>query len=392
MQTNNYDWKVLEDSALKPVYINTNEQLLKYCEHWLELPMIAVDTEFQRVDTFYPIAGLIQIGDDQQCYLIDPLEITDYAPLVEVFESPKVLKIIHAASEDLELFKQLLNVVPKPLYDTQIAAAFLGWGFTMGLQRLLEQVLDIKIGKAETTSNWLQRPLTAKQELYAALDVAYLAEICQQQIKQMQSRDCYTWFLEDSVKSQEKIACVDDQKECDEYYLRFSQMWNIADYKLVALKELARWRELESRRKNKPRNWVLKNQTVISIINQWPSNMSQLSKVEDIKANSLREDGDFILEILSNAKQLLVEKGVVEKIKKPLDPVWNKRLRKIKQIGLQAVATQDVAPELVLRKKDLEALVRSKEENGCYAMPKGIAGWREQLFGEQLLAQLKEYE
>lgn len=392
MQAKKYDWKVLEQSALNPVYITTNQALITHCQHWLDLPMIAIDTEFQRVDTFYPIAGLIQVGDDRQCYLIDPLKISDYTPLIEVFESPKVLKIIHAASEDLELFKQLLGVLPKPLYDTQIAGAFLGWGFTMGLQRMLEKVLDIKIGKAETTSNWLQRPLTKKQEMYAALDVAYLAEVCLQQVELMQSRDCYAWFLEDSVKGLEKIANVDNTRECDDYYLRFSQMWNIADYKLVALKEISRWREAESRRKNKPRNWVLKNQSIISIINQWPINKDQLSRVDDIKADNLREDAQPILDILSSAKQLLLKEGEVEKINKPLDPLWNKRLRTIKQIGLLAVQSQGVAPELVLRKKDLEALVRSKEQCGEYRIPEGIRGWREKLFGDELLAQLNQYE
>ena len=392
MQAKKYDWKVLEQSALNPVYITTNQALIMHCQHWLDLPMIAIDTEFQRVDTFYPIAGLIQVGDDRQCYLIDPLKISDYTPLIEVFESPKVLKIIHAASEDLELFKQLLGVLPKPLYDTQIAGAFLGWGFTMGLQRMLEKVLDIKIGKAETTSNWLQRPLTKKQEMYAALDVAYLAEVCLQQVELMQSRDCYAWFLEDSVKGLEKIANVDNTRECDDYYLRFSQMWNIADYKLVALKEISRWREAESRRKNKPRNWVLKNQSIISIINQWPINKDQLSRVDDIKADNLREDAQPILDILSSAKQLLLKEGEVEKINKPLDPLWNKRLRTMKQIGLLAVQSQGVAPELVLRKKDLEALVRSKEQCGEYRIPEGIRGWREKLFGDELLAQLNQYE
>lgn len=257
---------------------------------------------------------------------------------------------------------------------------------------MLEKVLDIKIGKAETTSNWLQRPLTKKQEMYAALDVAYLAEVCLQQVELMQSRDCYAWFLEDSVKGLEKIANVDNNRECDDYYLRFSQMWNIADYKLVALKEISRWREVESRRKNKPRNWVLKNQSIISIINQWPTNRDQLSRVDDIKADNLREDAQPILDILSSAKQLLLKEGVVEKINKPLDPLWNKRLRTIKQIGLLAVQSQGVAPELVLRKKDLEALVRSKEQWGEYRIPEGITGWREKLFGDELLAQLNQYE
>ena len=386
-----YDWKVLEKSAQTPVYIDTNEQLLEHCDRWLSLPMIAIDTEFQRVDTFYPVAGLIQVGDDSGCYLIDPLKITDYEPLKAVFQASKVLKIIHAGSEDLELFRKLLGVVPQPLYDTQLAAAYLGWGFTMGLQRMLEQVLQISLGKAETTSNWLQRPLTKNQELYAALDVAYLVAVYQVQISQIQHRDCYSWFLEDSVRSVEKVAAVNEAVESDEYYLRFSQMWSIADYKLVALKELSIWRERESRLRDTPRNWVLKNQSIISIITQWPTSLAQLHKIEEMRAKSVREDGEPILKILANAKQQLADKGPVQGIKKPLDPVWNKRFRKLKQIAISAAEQEEIVPELVLRKKDLEALVRTKEQYGKYQIPEGLVGWRSELFGQAILNEIAQY-
>jgi len=392
MQKKTYDWQQLEHSALTPIYVNSNEELQKRCQHWLTLPMIAIDTEFQRVDTFYPIAGLIQIGYDQKCYLIDPLKITDYQPLAELFQASSVLKIIHAGSEDLELFKQLIGVLPKPLYDTQIAAAFLGWGFTMGLQRLLEHTLQITIGKAETTSNWLQRPLTTKQELYAALDVAYLAEVCQQQIKQMQDRNCYPWFLEDSVRNLTALESVNDDLESENYYLRFSQLWSVADYKLVALKELSRWRENECRIRNMPRNWLLKNQTIISIINNWPGNTVELGKVEDMRSKNIREDGAAILAILDAAKERLSESGEVQKINKPIDPVWNKRFKKIRQIAVAAAQEQGIAVEILVRKKDLEALVRTRQLYGEYRIPEGLKGWREQLIGDQVLDLMCQFE
>jgi ribonuclease D len=392
MQNSVYSWQMLEESALKPVRIETNHELLEYSKHWLTLPMISIDTEFQRVDTFYPIAGLIQVADDRQCYLIDPLKITDYAPLIEVFEASNVLKIIHAGSEDLELFKQLLGVVPQPLYDTQLAAAFLDWGFTMGLQRMLEHVLNIKIGKAETTSNWLQRPLTQKQELYAALDVAYLTEICQQQIKLMQESECYTWFLEDSVRSLVKITSLNNAIESENYYLRFSQMWNLADYKLVALKELSQWRESESRKRNLPRNWLLKNQALIAIINSWPENSDQLIKIDDIRGKNVREDGEAILSILGSARQKLAEEGAVMGIQKPLDPIWNKRFKVLKKIAVNVAQEQNIALELVLRKKDFEALVRTKQAFGDYKIPESLQGWREKLFGAEVLKQLRQFE
>eukprot|EP01155_Anaeramoeba_flamelloides_P048825 Anaeramoba_flamelloidesc41233_g2_i3.p3 GENE.c41233_g2_i3~~c41233_g2_i3.p3 ORF type:complete len:204 (-),score=48.86 c41233_g2_i3:35-646(-) len=169
-----YDWRSLERQAATPVRINDDATLAEHAERWLAQPLLALDTEFMRTETFYPIPGLIQVADEQGCYLIDPLKVKDMAPLARVLAAPEVLKVVHAGSEDLELFRHSYGVLPSPLYDTQIGAAFVGWGFSMGLQRMVSEVLEVELGKGETTSDWLQRPLTPEQEHYAALDVAYL--------------------------------------------------------------------------------------------------------------------------------------------------------------------------------------------------------------------------
>ncbi|MCJ8300416.1 MAG: HRDC domain-containing protein, partial [Pseudomonadales bacterium] len=209
---------------------------------------------------------------------------------------------------------------------------------------------------------------------------------------QMQDRQCYSWFLEDSVKSLEKIAAVDDLLECENYYLRFSQLWSIADYKLVALKELARWREDECRRRNMPRNWLLKNQTIISIINTWPVNTAGLGRVEEMRSKNIREDGVAILAILDAAKAGLAQFGEVQKINKPIDPIWNKRFKKIRQIAVAAAEHEGIAVEMLLRKKDLEALVRTRQLYGEYRIPEGLQGWREQLIGDQVLEKMRQFD
>ncbi|MGB1238424.1 MAG: ribonuclease D [Pseudomonadales bacterium] len=384
-----YDAQALERSASAPVMVATNEMLRQCCEHWMTLPLISVDTEFQRVDTFYPIAGLLQIADEQRCYLIDPLAIDDFAPLAALFSCESVVKVLHAASEDLEVFSRLLGVLPRPMYDTQVAAAFIGWGFSMGLQRMLDTVLDVQIGKAETNSNWLQRPLSKKQEHYAALDVAYLAEIYRRQRAQLESLGRLAWFEEDSLRVIEHYVATDYDDGL--YYLRFSQMSHLSGKKLWALKTLTNWRERESRERDVPRNKVLRNQSLLSIINRWPSSTGQLSACEEVRGKTLRQDGEVILSVLKSApQQCELEPGILA-IEKPLDPVWNKRLKKLKQIARQCAERLEMAPEILLRKKDLEALVRNFESGTEPLLPEGLQGWREALFGEQLLAQLALY-
>ncbi len=389
MDDGRYAWSALELSAKAPIHVNTNEALASLCDHWLTLPMVALDTEFQRVDTFYPIPGLIQIADDRACYLIDPLVIDDFSPLVAVFKAPDVLKIIHAGSEDLELFNHSLNALPSPIFDTQLAAAFVGWGFTMGLQRLVEHALGVQIGKGETTSDWLKRPLSEDQEVYAALDVAYLPAICEMLTQQLTEMGRLSWFQSEAEVALQQA--IDTDPEGKEYYRRFSQMWGLSDYKLAALRDLTMWREQQSRLRDVPRNRILRNQTIISIIQRWPKNSYELGRAEDIRHKVVREDGDTILAFLTNASQS-AEQCPIDSISRPLPIIWNKRLKKLKAIARETAGRLNIMQEVLLRKKDLDALVRSKDDQGVYVLPDGLSGWRRPLIGDALLAQLEQFE
>ena len=160
--------------STEPVWIAQDDDLAQLCARLRQQAAIAVDTEFMRTDTFYPIAGLIQLGDGKTSYLIDPLAITDVAPLRELMLDEQVVKVLHACSEDLEVFECLLQVVPAPIFDTQIGAAFAGLGFSMGYANLVKTLLHTEIPKDETRSDWLQRPLSASQLKYAALDLSLI--------------------------------------------------------------------------------------------------------------------------------------------------------------------------------------------------------------------------
>jgi ribonuclease D len=387
---NGYDWQELERAAQEPVWVGTDEALAQLCGYWRTLPMVALDTEFQRVDTFYPIAGLIQLADDRGCYLIDPLAITDFSPLLALFVEPSVLKVLHASTEDLELFQYLFGVLPSPLFDTQVAGGFVGWGFTVGLQRMLENALGVQVGKGETTSDWLQRPLTQRQEQYAALDVAYLPAICRMQMAELERRGMTSWLQE------EMLALLANAPDADvtgtRYYLRFSQMAALPPYKVAALRDLTAWREQQCRLRNVPRNRVLRNQTLLDIISRWPRTTLELSRVPELKRRILREDGETMLDFLRNAAAA-PQAQTVEPIPRPLPVIWNTRLKRLKLMGRERAEALDMAPELLLRRRDIEALIRTGSDEGAdYALPPGLQGWRQEVIGDDLLAQLRRFE
>lgn len=384
--TTQYDLSLLEKSAENPIWILTDEALAEHCKYWNTLPMIALDTEFIRVDTFYPIPGLIQVADDKGCYFIDPLVLDDYSPLVELFRNESVLKLLHAGNEDLELFLYMLGELPRPIFDTQIAAGFLGWGFSMGYQRLVEHALDVQLDKGETTSDWLQRPLTRSQEHYAALDVAYLPALCQQQIAELEERGMYSWMQEEA--EQLLAQTPDNDPDGVKYYRRFSQAWKLPPEKIAALRDLTAWRERISRQRDIPRNRVLRNQTLLEIINVWPVTMQALSRVPDLKARVIRQDGDVIIGFLKLAAQSALAKPP-QPINRPLSYKWNKPLKALKAIARNKADELNMAPEILLRKKDLDALIRTEKE-GEYSLPPSLSGWRKAVIGDALLAELKQ--
>lgn len=179
-------------------WISSDAELAEHCNYWNTLDFIALDTEFIRVTTFYPIAGLVQISDGAETYLLDPLLINDWQPLADVFNNQQVVKVLHACNEDLEVFALLVGALPAPLFDTQIAAGYLNIGFSMGYSRLVQQLLEIELPKGETRSDWLQRPLSDLQVLYAAQDTAHLVDVYGALAQQL-SEQKYAWVIEDGA-------------------------------------------------------------------------------------------------------------------------------------------------------------------------------------------------
>lgn len=384
-----WDWRELEQSAKQPHWIRDSETLAQYCARWQQLSMVVLDTEFMRVDTFYPRPGLIQLADEHQCYLIDPLTIEDFGAFVELMADERVLKVVHAGSEDLELLLHSYGVLPAPLFDTQVAAAFAGWGFSMGLQRLVDHALGVQLGKGETTSDWLQRPLSPEQELYAALDVAYLPAIALALREQLSRLGRLEWVMEECA--QQRLGVIDTDPEGWSYYQRFSQVWNISDVKRAGLRDLTAWREQASRARDIPRNRILRNQHLLTIIERWPTTLQELNRVPELRRRVVREDGETILACLAGAEQSAIDNPPAP-IQRPLHYAWNKRIKALKAIGREVAEELNIAIEVLLRKRDIDALIQTRDEAGHYQLPPSLAGWRKALVGDRLIACLNQFE
>lgn len=372
--------RVLRERAAQAQWVADSDHLTRCCQGWAEQPLIALDTEFIRTDTFYPRAGLIQVADAEAVYLIDPLAIEDMSALKALLEDASVLKVGHALSEDLELFASQYGCVPRPLFDTQVGCAFAGQGLSLGYQRLLETFFDQNLDKGETRSDWLQRPLTEAQKAYAALDVVFLAPIYQRLAAVLGEDRRYAWVLAECEAMGQRARTSEDPQAA---YLKFRQAWKMRPEQLAVLQVLAAWREREARRANKPRNFVLHNTTLNAVAQRRPDTLAGLAQMERMRRSTLSRHGRTLLQLVQEASR----QPTPEPPPRPLGGPQQKLLRRLRR-EVEAVAQEwQIAPELLARKKDLEALVRVEGKS----LPEGLGGWRSELLGERLPALCRSF-
>ena len=363
------------------IYIADNDSLNKLCDSLKGKDFLALDTEFLRTDTFYPIAGLIQLSCGNDNYLIDPLAVDDWEAFKLLLTDTGIVKVLHSCSEDLEVFDRLFNVLPKPLFDTQIAAAMLGYGFSLSYQKLVDELLAIHVEKGETRSNWLQRPLTSSQCHYAALDVEYLSEVYQQLKNQLESKGRLHWLMQDCERLLQ--AFVSNEP----YYKKVKSAWKLSPRQLHALDKLTIWRESQARNRDVPRGRILKDKCCYEIISSNVSQLNALSRIADISPKTVRKEGEVILQLIADAKDA-PEQDLPQALPKPLPVQVGTMLKQLKATVRKVAAELDVAPEVLVRKKDYESLLRSGFGGSTHQLPPSLLGWREEVIGELLLKQL----
>lgn len=361
-------------------WIRDDASLAAHCAAWQSLPFVAVDTEFMRVDTFYPIAGLIQVGDGASAFLIDPLSIQQWQPLAALLENPAVVKVLHACSEDLEVLLRLTGSLPAPLFDTQLAAAYLNLGFSMGYSRLVQEVLGIDLPKGETRSDWLQRPLSETQVSYAAEDAVHLAEVYAK-LRPRLSDERAGWVLEDGA---ELVAQLRREVDPDELYRDAKLAWKLSRGQLAVLRELCAWREREARARDVPRNRIVREHSLWPLAKTQPDNLQALSRIEDMHPRTVRHDGEFILELIKRSASLPPEQWPPA-VPEPLPVEASALLKQLRAVGQAHAERLGIAPELMLRKKTLEALLKSGYPDGPWHLPESLRGWRRELMGDSLL-------
>ncbi len=366
------------------IWVETDSALQEWCAYWQTLPFIAVDTEFVRRTTFYPVTGLIQISEGQKAVLIDPQTISDWSPLRDLLVNEDVMKVFHACSEDLDVFDNLLGVLPTPFYDTQIGEAFASGQWSVSYVKLVKAYLDIDVAKDETRSDWTLRPLTDAQKRYAALDVTFLAEIYPMQRQALAEKGMLDWVMEDAESLKWQYRQNNDPEQNWE---GIKAAWRLSPKSLTLLRLLFLWRDERARADNIPKGQVLKDRTLWAIAKFMPENTKAVGKMEDISPKQVRLYSDTVIEKVEIVNQLSADE-YQNPLPAPL-PSDAGDLSKAMRGYLKTLAQElDVAPEVVLKRRLLDPLMRHIYEGSPmdWSNP-AFNGWRKDKVVAPLLAQ-----
>ena len=369
--------------------VQTNTDLAQLCRHLDGCRRLAVDTEFERSRTFYVRPALLQLDDGDDNYLVDPREIDDWNPLHDLLANPRVPKILHSASEDLEVIERLGGHPPTPLFDTQIAASLLGLGYSISYRALVQTLCDVDLPKSETRSNWLRRPLSAAQLEYARLDVAFLPSIYDQLRTELESHRRSNWMSEECARL---VTRHRDNQSAENAYLRFERSSKLGRREIGVLRALAAWREHEARKRDRPRGFVLRDETLLAIARHSPQTLAELQDILD-KDTKLNEcDASVVVRIVGSVMSLDVAQLPTRFPASGDLRGHASTIKTLKDLVQSTAQELRIAPEILAHRRALEELAREVLVKGHTKLTAFFGGWRASVIGERLLACLLAVE
>lgn len=364
-------------------FINQQSQLDEVITLMNQSSVYGLDTEFIKVDTFWPKLGVFQININSQIFLLDgtSLDLSEFWH--KIFAADQ--NVFHACGEDIDLIyhysdQSHLNNV----FDTQVAMSFLGHGLQVSYQNALKQMLDIEIDKDQTRSDWLARPLSPEQLNYAANDVIYIMQLANKLQDELKAKNLYHYVLEDCQNLTLEIA-TDTPKE--KLYIDVGN-YRHSRKQLMQLQQLSVWREEMVKAVNQPRSFILKNSTMIDLVEKFPKNNFQLSQIKDIRSNVIREYGKIILDLI---KFLPEAEQWPLRIARPIRHSSQGVTQAVDDFIAKVATEIDLPKEVLMRKKWLGALYQHIVfHNDERDLPNYLLGWRYDILTKPLIQLLRK--
>ncbi len=365
-------------------YITSSHALDDLCHALKDSARIALDTEFVGEDSFVPKLELIQIASDNRAAVIDFPAVQaagSMDALWEIICNPAVQKVVHAGRQDLDLFSLHAGQIPKPFFDTQIAAAMVGFGPQVAYANLVQRVHGTKLAKAHTFTNWSARPLSPDQLAYALEDVTFLLAIHDHLQTRLTKLGRLEWAGEEFSRLEGAVA--DTRREPQERYQRVRGWDTLKPRSAAVLRELAAWREGEAKRRNVPRGRVMRDEVLLQLARHPPRHLQELRAARGLHGSEADRNGETILAVIQTALTLPPSDWPeVPKERKP-EPESAGLVELLQAVMKARALDEEIAPTLLATSADLQALVEAKDRADL-DLPI-LKGWRRELLGSILL-------
>lgn len=358
--------------------ITTTQDLAAACARLATHPFVTVDTEFLRETTYYPKLCLIQLASPDEAVLVDPLSPDlDLAPFMALMADQAVVKVFHAARQDLEIIWIIGRIIPAPLFDTQVAAMVCGYGDSVGYEQLANDLAKARIDKSSRFTDWARRPLTEAQLVYAESDVTHLRDIYLALAADLAETGRAGWVAEE-------MAVLNSPGT---YEVKPENAWlrlkgRVRKQKeLALLMELAAWREREAQSRDVPRQRVLKDDALMDIVQRGPRSVEALGELRSVPNGfeRSRAGGEVLAAI---ERGVALDPKTLPALERERGRGGNGAVLDLLKVLLKAVADAErVAPKIIASTDDLEAIAGDDEAD----VP-ALQGWRRGVFGEKALA------
>lgn len=363
----------MNHSTERHAVITDTATLKEICAHLSQADYITVDTEFLREKTYYPQLCLVQLAGPDAAVAVDPLAAgMDLAPLFDLLANPHVLKVFHACRQDMEIFYQLMQgMLPAPVFDTQIAAMVCGYGESVGYEPLVSKLVGAAVDKSSRFTDWSRRPLTPQQLSYALSDVTHLRGVYEKLVAQIREAQRVDWTQEEM---QDLLNPAKYETNPDEAWMRLRYRIKTPKF-LAALREVAKWRELEAQKSNVPRARIVKDETLLDIAASMPKDEDDLARIRGLGGGLGVRRSKALLAVIEAARAMPASEFPRLPHRRVL-PKHSEGVVELLRVLLKIQCDkEDVAQKLVASKDDLENFMLGDE------VPFS-SGWRYTLFGQ----------
>lgn len=365
---------------MQELFVDTPQALADLAAQLAGSEWLALDTEFIREKTYWPKLCLIQVSNGKVAAGIDVLALTDLKPLLDVLFDGHIIKVFHAARQDLEIFLHDWGQIPLPLFDTQPAAALLGHGDQIGYAKLVMAVLGVDLPKDQSRTDWSLRPLDKAQLRYALDDVIYLGQLYTAMRGSLSERSRLQWLAADFA----------DLADHATYMPAPLRMWKkvkgrqpLRGNQLAILQQLAAWREQRARELDRPRKWILKDEVLTDMARRAPKDLVTLGKIRGLEASVIRTQGEALLALIAAGRNIPKEDWPSDGRPGATLTHQQEALTDLLSAALRLAADKhELSPTAIATRKDLEKLVRGETDIEL------MHGWRKTVAGDTLQAVL----